>query len=90
MVLSMKCIRQRNANKTGNMQGGNIAKPKLIEQQLVTSLDSKEDTPLYNMSQMLQIMSRCCFDPVKRKTTPVLQLDKVVLRSSRVEEYRLH
>ena len=47
----MKCLQQRNANDIGNMNGGNTTKPKSIEQQSVTPLDSRMDTPLRNMSQ---------------------------------------
>ena len=44
-------MKRRNAITTGNMNGRNIAKPELIEQQLVTPHDSRMDTPLQNMSQ---------------------------------------
>ena len=53
IVLSMKFMKQRNAIITGNINGRNIAKPKLIEQQLVTPLDSRMDTPLQNRSQTM-------------------------------------
>ena len=41
IALSMRCMKQRNAITTGNMDRRNIAKPKLIEQQLVTPLASE-------------------------------------------------
>ena len=46
-------MKRRNAMTTGNMNGRNIAKPKLIEQQLVAPLDSRMDTPLQNRSQTI-------------------------------------
>ena len=57
IVLSMKCIKQRNTITTGNVNGRNIAKPKLTEQQLATPLDSRMDTPQRHKRHPLKMFS---------------------------------